>query len=65
MHTTSPNKQQEVEVIAAQNGSSEEIGEAILNRVAQLRAVLLAIAPHERTASERVLKGSVTDFVVK
>lgn len=52
-------------MIAAQNGSSEEIGEAILNRVAQLRAVLLAIAPHERTASERVLKGSVTDFLVK
>lgn len=37
----------------------------ILRRAAELRAALLAIAPHDRTATERVLHGSVTDVLVR
>lgn len=56
---------QGVEVITAASGSSEAIAQAILDRARQLHASLLCLAPHSRSAAERVLVGSVTDFVVR
>lgn len=56
---------QAVEVIRAASGSSDAIAQAILDRAQQLRASLLCIAPHSRSALDRVLVGSVTDFVVR
>lgn len=56
---------QGVELVSVPEGSSEATGHAILQKAQQLKATLLAIAPHRRTASERVLKGSVTDVVLR
>ena len=56
---------QAVEVITAVSGSSEAIAQAILDRSRQLQASLLCIAPHSRSAMERVLVGSVTDVIVR
>lgn len=56
---------QAVEVIRVASGSSDAIAQAILDRAQQLHASLLCIAPHSRSALDRVLVGSVTDFVVR
>ena len=52
-------------MIVVPSGSSEAIGQAILGRAQELHATMLAIAPHSRSAIERVLKGSVTEYCVR
>lgn len=47
------------------SSSSEAIGAALLERAQALRAAMLAIAPHARAHTERVLRGSVTDYVCR
>lgn len=54
-----------MEVISTASGSSEAIAQAILDRAQQLHASLVCVVPHTRSAMERVLVGSVTDFVVR
>lgn len=51
--------------MTARDGSCEAVATAILERAQAMHASMLAIAPHERTATERVLKGSVTDFLAR
>lgn len=53
---------QAAEVVPASGGGSDAIGAAILERASAVGASLLALAPHDRSAAERVLKGSVTDY---
>lgn len=56
---------QDAEVITCPGGSSDEIGRAILARAQELGAGLLALAPHTKTAAQRVLQGSVTEACLR
>ncbi|KAL4435068.1 hypothetical protein ABPG77_003893 [Micractinium sp. CCAP 211/92] len=56
---------QPTEVVSVRGGSSDDIGTAILGRARAVGADMLAIAPHTRTAKQRVLQGSVTDYVCR
>lgn len=52
-------------MVSARDGTCEAVSTAILERAQAMQASVLAIAPHERSATERVLKGSVTDFLAR
>lgn len=47
---------QPTEVVSVRGGSSDDIGTAILGRARAVGADMLAIAPHTRTAKQRVLQ---------
>jgi nucleotide-binding universal stress UspA family protein len=53
-----------MEVITAA-GDAESIGQVVCNRVQQLHAKLLVLAPHSKGAVRRILVGSVTDYCAK
>ncbi|KAL4458219.1 hypothetical protein ABPG75_013084 [Micractinium tetrahymenae] len=56
---------QPTEVVPVRSDSSEDIGAAILARARKAGVGMLAIAPHTRSARQRVLQGSVTDYVCR